>query len=46
MEDELVDKVPTCMVIEEVIGKSTVVITGRLLLVPELKDVPVGEAAG
>ena len=36
---------PICMVTEEEIGKSTTVIEERLMLVPELKEVPGGEVA-
>ena len=42
--EEPVSEVPICMVTEDEIGKPTMVITGRLLLVPELKEIPIGEA--
>ena len=40
------NKVLNCITTEEVIEKLTVVMAERLVLVPELKEVTVGEAAG
>ena len=49
-EEEMIDEVQICMAIEEVIGKPSMVIAERLLLIPELtrkqKDESVGEGIG
>ena len=45
-DDRLADEVPICMTTGQVIGKPTIIITERLLFVPESKEAPVGEATG
>ena len=45
MEEELVYERPICTVTEDVTGKPTIVIEERLLLVSELKKVPVEDFA-
>ena len=45
MEGELVDEVPVCTGTEEVIGKLAVVTAERVLLVSELREARMGQAA-
>ena len=45
-EEELVNEELICMATEEVIGKPTMVVKHRILLVPNLKGTPRGEPTG
>ena len=45
MEEELAEEVPIRLTTKEMIGKRTMVVEERLLLVPELMETNVGEVA-